>query len=71
MGVDRTARPSTRRSVCSECGTEVGDEVAVCSGCGGTLGRRVTDRELLRLREEELDRLAAGRRGAIRLPCAH
>jgi hypothetical protein len=46
----------SRGDVCSECETRIDGEVAVCAGCGGSVGRRVTTRELKRLREEELDR---------------
>lgn len=49
----------SRRSVCSECNTPAPNEVAICADCGGTLSRRVTARELRRIREEELDRRAA------------
>ncbi|HEV7768866.1 MAG TPA: hypothetical protein VGQ76_27985 [Thermoanaerobaculia bacterium] len=48
----------SRRDVCSGCGTLAEENVAICGGCGGTLGRRVTLRELQRLREEELERNA-------------
>lgn len=48
----------SRLDVCSDCGTRAEENVAICSGCGGTLGRRVTLRELQRLREEELERNA-------------
>jgi len=49
----------SRRDVCSECAEPIGENTAVCTGCGGTVGRRVTERELRRIREEELDRAAA------------
>lgn len=50
---------SGKRDVCSECGAIVKKEVATCSGCGGTFGRRVTESELREIREEEFERLAA------------
>lgn len=45
-------------AVCSECRSPVATASPICAGCGGTLGNRVTQRELRRRREEELDRLA-------------
>jgi len=47
-----------RRPVCSACGKRAPDDVAVCAGCGGTLGRRVTEDELYVLRVQELERRA-------------
>ena len=49
----------SRSSVCSDCGVKASDDRALCTGCGGTLGRRVTERELRRIREDELDARAA------------
>lgn len=48
----------TWRYVCSEsdCATVVTADLAACPGCGGTLGRTVSEAELLRLRYENLDR---------------
>lgn len=45
--------------VCSACRTLANPDAALCVGCGGTLGRRVSHGELRRLREEELERLAS------------
>jgi hypothetical protein len=45
--------------VCSDCRTSASAESAVCTGCGGILDRRVSERELQLMREEELERLAA------------
>jgi hypothetical protein len=47
--------------VCSdrECGTTVTRDMAVCPGCGGTLGDVVSELQLSRLREEELERDSA------------
>ena len=49
----------SRRSVCSACNAPAKDGVAICTGCGGMLGPRVTEHDLERLRLEELDRKAA------------
>jgi hypothetical protein len=49
----------SRRTVCSECNTPAPAESAVCSGCGGSFGRVVTERELQRIREEEMEANAA------------
>lgn len=57
--VYRERRPWPRADVCSECATPVEPNVAICKGCGGTLGRRVNNDELRRIRLEELERRAA------------
>jgi len=57
--VYREKRPWPRADVCSECATPVEPNVAICKGCGGTVGPRVTESELRRIREEEMDRRAA------------
>ncbi|HEX7810139.1 MAG TPA: hypothetical protein VF608_15495, partial [Thermoanaerobaculia bacterium] len=48
----------SRRDVCTACETDVVADVAVCRGCGGTIGRRVTASELRELRLEELEQRA-------------
>lgn len=48
-----------RRPACSACSTRLNGNPDFCPGCGGTVGPRVSTRELRRIREEELDRRAA------------
>ncbi len=48
-----------RRPACSACKAHLDGSPAICPGCGGTVGARVSGRELRRLREEELERRAA------------
>lgn len=48
----------SRREVCSACATSI-DGTAICHGCGGTVGGFATERDLLRIRLEELERAAA------------
>lgn len=49
-----------RRPACAACGIHLNDpSSSTCPGCGGTIGRYVTIRELQRIREEEMDRRAA------------
>jgi hypothetical protein len=51
----------TWRYACSDrdCDTIVTAEMAACPGCGGTLGGKISESQLARLRYEELDRKAA------------
>lgn len=51
----------TLHYVCSsaDCETEVTKAMAVCPGCGGTLGRTINESQLRAVREEELERLAS------------
>jgi hypothetical protein len=51
----------TLHYVCSasDCGVKVTKEMAVCPGCGGTLGRKISESQLREVREEELERLAS------------
>jgi Peptidase family M48 len=51
----------TWRYACSDrdCGTIVTAETAACPGCGGILGGKISERQLARLRYEELERKAA------------